>query len=132
MHFVFMGCHSYTFISRIQVIFNKNQHKDRAVLHFRCIDNKTPIVTMSLYLSFIRVSCLLVQASRVCLTWSETPKAGFFVTRLIFIMLLHTVFGVGFTCRILYSFVGYLYVSCSGSITSVGEERANLSAIVYL
>ena len=27
---------------------------------------------------------------------------------------------------------GYLYVSCSGSITSVGEERANLSAIVYL
>ena len=28
--------------------------------------------------------------------------------------------------------VSYLYVSCSGSITSVGEERANLSAIVYL
>ena len=26
----------------------------------------------------------------------------------------------------------YLYVSCSGSITSVGEERVNLSAIVYL
>ena len=35
-------------------------------------------------------------------------------------------------CRILYSIVSYLYVSCSGSITSVGEERANLSAIVYL
>ena len=32
----------------------------------------------------------------------------------------------------MYSFVGYLYVSSSGSITSVGEERANLSAIVYL
>ena len=29
-------------------------------------------------------------------------------------------------------FCCYLYVSCSGSITSVGEERANLSAIVYL
>ena len=29
----------------------------------------------------------------------------------------------------LYSFVGYLYVSGSGSITSVGEERANLSAL---
>ena len=29
-------------------------------------------------------------------------------------------------------FVGYLYVSCSGSIPSVGEEGANLSAIVYL
>ena len=33
-------------------------------------------------------------------------------------------FGVGVACRILYSFVGYLYVSGSGSITSVGEERA--------
>ena len=34
----------------------------------------------------------------------------------------------------MYSIVIYLYVSCysSGSITSVGEERANLSAIVYL
>ena len=26
----------------------------------------------------------------------------------------------------------YIYISGSGSITSVGEERANLSAIVYL
>ena len=32
-----------------------------------------------------------------------------------------------------YSVVNYmyLYVSCSGSITSVGRERANLSAFVY-
>ena len=30
------------------------------------------------------------------------------------------------------SFVVYLYVDGSGSITSVGEERANLSAVVYL
>ena len=30
----------------------------------------------------------------------------------------------------LYSFVVYLYVSRSGSITSVGGERANLSAVV--
>ena len=37
-----------------------------------------------------------------------------------------------FSCRILYSIVSYLYVSCSGSITSVGEERDNFSAIVYL
>ena len=29
-------------------------------------------------------------------------------------------------------FVVYLYVSGSGSITSVGEERDNLSPIVYL
>ena len=41
-------------------------------------------------------------------------------------------YGVGVSCRILYSIVSYVYVSCSGSITSVGEERANLSAIVYL
>ena len=32
----------------------------------------------------------------------------------------------------LYSFVVYLYVRGSGSITSVGEERANLFAVVYL
>ena len=34
--------------------------------------------------------------------------------------------------RILYSFVFYLFVSRSGSITLVGEERAYLSAVVYL
>ena len=32
-------------------------------------------------------------------------------------------FGVGDLCRMLYSIVNYLYVSCSGSITSVWEER---------
>ena len=32
----------------------------------------------------------------------------------------------------LYYFVVYLYVSRSGSITLVGEERANLSAVVCL
>ena len=32
----------------------------------------------------------------------------------------------------MYSFVVYLYVNISGSITSAGEERANLSAVVYL
>ena len=32
---------------------------------------------------------------------------------------------------ILYFIVSYLYASCSGSITSVGEGRANLSGIVY-
>ena len=32
----------------------------------------------------------------------------------------------------LYSFVVYLYLNGSGSITSGGEERANLSAVVYL
>ena len=42
------------------------------------------------------------------------------------------IFGEGVSCRNLYSSVGNLYVSGSGTITSVGEERANLSAIVYL
>ena len=32
-------------------------------------------------------------------------------------------FGVGVSCRILYSFVSYLYVSYSVSIPSVGKER---------
>ena len=41
-------------------------------------------------------------------------------------------FGVGVSCRYLYSFVVYLYVNGSGSITSVGEERATLFAVVYL
>ena len=41
-------------------------------------------------------------------------------------------FGVGVSCRYKYSFVVYLYVSGSGSITSVGEERANMTAVVYL
>ena len=37
----------------------------------------------------------------------------------------------GVSCRILYSIVSYLYVSCSGSITPVGEERPNLSANMW-
>ena len=46
-------------------------------------------------------------------------------------LFLLNVFGVGVSCRILYSIVSYLCVSCSGSITWVREGRANLSAIVY-
>ena len=29
--------------------------------------------------------------------------------------------GVGVSCHFSYSFVSYIYVSCSGSITSIGE-----------
>ena len=36
-------------------------------------------------------------------------------------------FGVGVSYRIHYSIVSYLYVGCSGSFISVGEERAYLS-----
>ena len=39
---------------------------------------------------------------------------------------------LGVSCRNLYSCVVYLYVNGSGSIPSVGEERADLSAVVYL
>ena len=42
----------------------------------------------------------------------------------------HTVYNVLF--HVFHSFVVYLYVNGSGSITSVVEERANLSAVVYL
>ena len=45
---------------------------------------------------------------------------------------IHCLFGVGVSCRKLYYVVVYLYVNGSGSITSVGEERANLSAVIYL
>ena len=41
-------------------------------------------------------------------------------------------FGVGVSCRNLYSYIVYLYVNSSGSVTSDVEERANLSAVVYL
>ena len=47
-------------------------------------------------------------------------------------MILTKYFGVGVSCHNLYYFVVYLYVSGSGLITSVGEERANLPAVVYL
>ena len=50
----------------------------------------------------------------------------------VLVKFLLNVFGVGVSCRKLYSFVIYLCVNGSGSITSVGEERANLSAVVYL
>ena len=36
------------------------------------------------------------------------------------------------SCRGLFSFDVYLCVNGSGSPTSVGEERASLSAVVYL
>ena len=39
---------------------------------------------------------------------------------------------IGVSCRNLYFCLVYLYVNGSGSITSVGVERANVSAVVYL
>ena len=50
----------------------------------------------------------------------------------VLVLFLLNVFGVGVSGRNLYSFIVVLYVNGSGPITSVGEERANLSAVVYL
>ena len=44
-------------------------------------------------------------------------------------MILTKCLGVDVSCRILYYFVIYLYVSRSRSITSVGKEKANLSVL---
>ena len=50
----------------------------------------------------------------------------------VLLLFLLNVFREGVLCRNLYSFDVYLYVSGSGSITSVGEVRANLSFVVYM
>ena len=65
------------------------------------------------------------------------PSPGSFLATdrhkaVVLVWFLLNVFGVGVSCRILYYFVVYLYVSRSGSITSVWEERANLSTVAYL
>ena len=44
---------------------------------------------------------------------------------------LFNVFGVGVSCRNLYSFVVYLYVNRSGFITSVGEERELICLLLF-
>ena len=50
----------------------------------------------------------------------------------VLVQFLLNVIGVGVSCSNLYSVVVYLYVNGSGSITSVREDRTNLSAVVYL
>ena len=77
--------------------------------------------------------------AKVCAQWRilKPPPPGSLLATdrskaVVLVQFLLDVFGVGVSCRNLYSFVVYLYVNGSGSITSVGEERANLSAVVYL
>ena len=75
---------------------------------------------------------------KVCAQWrmSLSPPGSLLATdrskAVVLVYFLLNIFGVGVSCRTLYYFVVYLYVNGSGSITSVGEERANLSAVVYL
>ena len=73
----------------------------------------------------------------LCQTCLKPPPPGSLLATdrskaVVLVLFLLNVFGVGVSCRKLYSFVVYLYVNGSGSITSVGEERANLFAVVYL
>ena len=75
--------------------------------------------------------------ARVCAQWRILEPLGGLLatdrsTAVVLVSFLLNGFGVGVSCRYLYSFIVYLYVNGSGSITSVGEERANLSAVVYL
>ena len=75
--------------------------------------------------------------AKVCEQWRilKTPGSLLATDRskaVVLVYFLLNVFGVGVSCRNLYSFVVYLYVNGSGLIISVGEERANLFAVVYL
>ena len=59
---------------------------------------------------------------------SLSPRPGSLLTTdrskaVILVLFLLNVFGVGVSCLVLHSFVVYLYVSRTGSITSIGEER---------
>ena len=64
------------------------------------------------------------------ITYHYLVSVAWIGSNLVYFLL--NVFGVGVSCRNLYSFVVNLNVNGSGSITLVGEERANLSAVVYL
>ena len=75
--------------------------------------------------------------AKVCTQWRILKPPGSLLATdrskaVVLVWFLLNVFGVGVSCHNLYSFVVYLYVNGSASITSVGEERANLSAVVYL
>ena len=75
--------------------------------------------------------------AKVCAQWRILKAPGSLLATdrskaLVLGVILTKCFGVGVSCRNLYYFVVYLYANGSGSITSVGEERADLSAVVYL
>ena len=75
--------------------------------------------------------------AKVCAQWGVLKHPGSLLATdrskaAVLVYFLLNVFGVGVSCRNLCSFVVYLYVNGSGSITSVGEERANLFAVVCL
>ena len=74
---------------------------------------------------------------KVCAQWRILKPPGSLLATdrskaVVLVLFLLNVFGVGVSCPNLYSFVVCLCVNGSGSITLVGEERPNLSAVVYL
>ena len=77
--------------------------------------------------------------ANVCAQWRVLKLPGSLLATdrskaVVLVKFLLNVFGEDVSCRNLYSFVVYLhvYVNGSGSIASVGEERASLSAVFYL
>ena len=75
--------------------------------------------------------------AKVCAQWRILKPPGSLLATdrskaAVLVLFLLNVFGVGVSCRNLNSFVVYLYVNGSGSITLVGEEKANLSSVVFL
>ena len=75
--------------------------------------------------------------AKVCAQWRILKPPGSLLATdrsktVVLVLFLLNIFGVIVSYRNLYSFVVNLYVNGSGSITSVGEERANLSAVVYI
>ena len=73
---------------------------------------------------------------KVCAQWRiHKPPGSLLATDrskvVVLVLFLLNVFGVGVSCRYLYSFVVYLYVNGSGSITSVGEERELICLLLF-
>ena len=83
--------------------------------------------------------CRIAPGSRakVCARWGIIgPPGGLLAAdrsgAVVLVWFLLTVFGVGFSCRNLCSFIVCLCVGGVGSVALVGEERAGLSSVVYL
>ena len=73
---------------------------------------------------------------KVCAQWRILrPPGGLLATdrsgAVVLVWFLLNVFGVGVSCRNLYSFVGCLYVDGSGSVASVGEGGGLVCLLLF-
>ena len=57
-----------------------HSHSLICIFVVRCLDHMTPIVSIS-EISSLNLASIAEQTG-LCLTWSQTPKTGFLVTRL--------------------------------------------------